>query len=78
MAALSLKLAARPALLFADEPTGNLDAKTAATVADLMFALVAEVGAALVMVTHDPVLAERADRIVRMADGQIDTGKILA
>jgi putative ABC transport system ATP-binding protein len=74
--ALARALAARPALLFADEPTGNLDAKTAATVADLMFALVAEVGAALVMVTHDPVLAERADRIVRMADGQIDTGKI--
>jgi putative ABC transport system ATP-binding protein len=74
--ALARALAARPALLFADEPTGNLDAKTAATVADLMFALVAEVGAALVMVTHDPVLAERADRIVRMADGQINTGKI--
>jgi len=74
--ALARALAARPALLFADEPTGNLDAKTAATVADLMFALVAEVGAALVMVTHDPVLAERADRIVRMADGQIDTGMI--
>ena len=68
---LKAALAARPALLFADEPTGNLDAKTAATVADLMFALVAEVGAALVMVTHDPVLAERADRIVRMADGKI-------
>jgi len=74
--ALARALAARPALLFADEPTGNLDAKTATTVADLMFALIAEVGAALVMVTHDPVLAERADRIVRMADGQIDTRKI--
>ncbi|CAN5514228.1 ATP-binding cassette domain-containing protein [soil metagenome] len=69
--ALARALAARPALLFADEPTGNLDSKTAATVADLMFDLVAEVGAALVMVTHDPVLAERADRIVRMADGKI-------
>ena len=69
--ALARALAARPALLFADEPTGNLDSKTAAIVADLMFDLVAEVGAALVMVTHDPVLAERADRIVRMADGKI-------
>ena len=67
--ALARALAARPALLFADEPTGNLDSKTAATVADLMFDLVAEMGAALVMVTHDPVLAQRADRIVRMADG---------
>ncbi|MBO9546335.1 ATP-binding cassette domain-containing protein [Caulobacter sp.] len=69
--ALARALAARPALLFADEPTGNLDGATAATVADLMFNLVAEVGAALVMVTHDPTLATRADRIVRMADGRI-------
>lgn len=69
--ALARALAARPALLFADEPTGNLDGATAAAVADLMFDLVAEAGAALVMVTHDPVLAERADRIVRMADGRI-------
>jgi putative ABC transport system ATP-binding protein len=76
--ALARALAARPALLFADEPTGNLDAKTATTVADLMFDLVAEVGAALVMVTHDPVLAQRADRIVRMADGKIALGTIQA
>lgn len=69
--ALARALAARPALLFADEPTGNLDGATAASVADLMFNLVAEVGAALVMVTHDPGLATRADRIVRMADGKI-------
>jgi len=69
--ALARALAARPALLFADEPTGNLDGATAASVADLMFNLVAEVGAALVLVTHDPSLAARADRIVRMADGQI-------
>lgn len=69
--ALARALAARPALLFADEPTGNLDGATAASVADLMFNLVAEVGAALVMVTHDPALASRADRLVRMADGRI-------
>lgn len=69
--ALARALAARPTLLFADEPTGNLDGATAASVADLMFNLVAEVGAALVMVTHDPGLATRADRIVRMADGKI-------
>jgi putative ABC transport system ATP-binding protein len=69
--ALARALAARPILLFADEPTGNLDGATAASVADLMFNLVAEVGAALVMVTHDPGLATRADRIVRMADGRI-------
>ena len=69
--ALARALAARPALLFADEPTGNLDSANAASVADLMFNLVAEVGSALVMVTHDPSLATRADRIVRMADGRI-------
>ncbi|PHY19973.1 ABC transporter ATP-binding protein [Caulobacter sp. BP25] len=69
--ALARALAARPALLFADEPTGNLDGATAGSVADLMFNLVDEVGAALIMVTHDPGLATRADRIVRMADGRI-------
>ena len=69
--ALARALAARPALLFADEPTGNLDAENAALVADMMFALVAEVGAALVMVTHDTALAARADRGVAMSGGRI-------
>ncbi|WP_425997498.1 ABC transporter ATP-binding protein [Caulobacter sp. DWR1-3-2b1] len=69
--ALARALAARPMLLFADEPTGNLDSRNAGAVADLMFDLVAECGAALVMVTHDPILAQRADRIVRMADGKV-------
>ena len=68
--ALARALAARPALLFADEPTGNLDGKTAEAVAGLMFDLVAEAGAALVMVTHDTALAARADRQVRMAEGR--------
>ena len=69
--ALARALAARPALLFADEPTGNLDAENAALVADMMFALVAEVGAALVLVTHDAALAQRAGRRVAMAGGRI-------
>ena len=69
--ALARALAVRPALLFADEPTGNLDAENAAHVADLMFALVAEAGAAMVLVTHDPALAARTGRTVRMADGRI-------
>jgi putative ABC transport system ATP-binding protein len=68
--ALARALAARPSLLFADEPTGNLDGKTAESVARLMFDLVAEVGAALVLVTHDAALAARADRQVRMAEGR--------
>jgi putative ABC transport system ATP-binding protein len=69
--ALARALAARPALLFADEPTGNLDADNAVAVADLMFDLVAEIGAALVLVTHEPSLAARAERRVTMAGGRI-------
>jgi putative ABC transport system ATP-binding protein len=69
--ALARALASRPALLFADEPTGNLDAANAAKVAELMFELVRETGAALVLVTHDETLAARADRIVRLRDGRV-------
>ncbi len=69
--ALARALAASPELLFADEPTGNLDAANAAAVADLMFDLVAAAGAALVLVTHDDALAARADRRARMFDGRM-------
>jgi len=69
--ALARALVVRPRLLFADEPTGNLDAANAAVVADLMFDLVAETGAALVLVTHEESLASRADRRCRMADGRM-------
>jgi putative ABC transport system ATP-binding protein len=69
--ALARALAGRPVLLFADEPTGNLDADNAAHVADLMLGLVAETGAALVLVTHDSALAARADRTLRMQGGRI-------
>ena len=72
--ALARALAASPALLFADEPTGNLDAANASAVAQLMFDLVAETGAALVLVTHDEPLAARADRRARMADGRMVDG----
>jgi putative ABC transport system ATP-binding protein len=68
--ALARALAPRPDLLFADEPTGNLDAANAAHVADLIFDLAAETGAALVMVTHDEGLAARAGRTVRLRDGR--------
>lgn len=68
--ALARALAGRPALLFADEPTGNLDAANAAHVAELMFDLVADTQAALVLVTHDEALAARADRQIRMRDGR--------
>ena len=68
--ALARALAPSPALIFADEPTGNLDTANAARVADMLFYLTAQTGAALVLVTHDERLAARADRCVRLQDGR--------
>ena len=68
--ALARALAPRPALLFADEPTGNLDSNNAHHVADQLFQLVEDAGAALLMVTHDPELAARAQRVVTLRDGR--------
>lgn len=68
--ALARALATRPRLLFADEPTGNLDAENAAHVADLLFGLAHETGAAMVLVTHDPALAARADRRIVLRAGR--------
>jgi putative ABC transport system ATP-binding protein len=67
--ALARALAPKPALIFADEPTGNLDGPNARHVADLLFELVEQTGAALLMVTHDPKLAARAQRAVHLRDG---------
>ncbi len=61
----------RPRALFADEPTGNLDAATGATVIDLLVELNHEAGATLVLVTHDPELAARARRVIRLAGGEV-------
>ena len=69
--AIARALAPRPAILFADEPTGNLDAATGAAVADLLFQRAREAGATLIMVTHDEALAARCGRVVRLADGEI-------
>ncbi len=69
--AIARALAARPAILFADEPTGNLDAATGAQIMDLLFARAAEAKATLLIVTHDPVLANRCARIVTLGDGRI-------
>ena len=69
--ALARALAPRPQILFADEPTGNLDSATGAGIADLLFALNAERGATLFLVTHEEGLARRCGRVLRMADGKI-------
>jgi putative ABC transport system ATP-binding protein len=73
--ALARALAPRPALLLADEPTGNLDGRTGAAVAELMFRLAAEQEATLVLVTHAPEVAERCTRILTMADGRVSADR---
>ena len=69
--AIARALAPRPTLIFADEPTGNLDGTTGGTIVDLLLARRAETGATLLVITHDEALAARATRIVRLADGRI-------
>ena len=69
--AIARATAPRPKLLLADEPTGNLDAGTGAAIIDLLFERVEAAGAGLLVITHDPAVAERAGRIVRIADGRI-------
>jgi putative ABC transport system ATP-binding protein len=71
--ALARALAPDPLILAADEPTGNLDSETGAAVIDLIFAQRARRGATLVLVTHDPGLAARCDRRVRLRSGRIET-----
>ena len=68
---LARAFANRPKLLFADEPTGNLDADTSATVVDLLFELNREAGTTLVLVTHDLELAARTQRIIRIKGGTV-------
>jgi putative ABC transport system ATP-binding protein len=69
--ALARAIAPRPAVLFADEPTGNLDGQTGAEVADLLFALHARSQTTLFLVTHEETLARRCGRILRLKDGVI-------
>ena len=64
----------RPRLLFADEPTGNLDSETGAQVIDLLFELNRESGATLLLVTHDEALTRRCSRVLRLAAGRLENG----
>jgi putative ABC transport system ATP-binding protein len=74
--AIARALGPRPAIVFADEPTGNLDAATGASIMDLLFDRRAATGATLIVITHDPALAARCDRIVELADGRIVTDRL--
>ena len=71
--AIARALVNRPSLLLADEPTGNLDAATGDQVMNHLFARGRESGAALVLITHEPRLAELCDRNIRMVDGRVET-----
>ena len=70
--AVARALVSHPKIVFADEPTGNLDEQNADQVMQLLLDLRQQVGSALVVVTHDPALAEMADRVITMHDGRID------
>ncbi len=76
--ALARAVVRRPGLLLADEPTGNLDGATGAAIIDLMFGLQKAVNATLILITHDPALAGRCDRIVQMHDGRLDETAAMA
>ena len=69
--AVARALASKPKVIFADEPTGNLDSRTGGEILDFMTRAVREFGQTIVMVTHDPAAAARADEVIFLADGQI-------
>ncbi len=69
--AIARAMAASPKIIFADEPTGNLDGATGSAIIDLLFERRAAMGATLLIITHDPALAARCDRVVAMQDGYV-------
>ncbi len=73
--AIARAFASRPKVLLADEPTGNLDGATGRQVMDLLFQLHRDAGSTFLLITHDPELAKRCDRIISLVDGQIAGGE---
>lgn len=71
--AIARAIAGEPAILFADEPTGNLDSVTSAVIEDLLFEYQKQHGATLIIVTHDEDLAKRCERIIRIKDGRVES-----
>ena len=69
--AVARAMASRPEIIFADEPTGNLDSRSSSEILEFMARAVRELGQTIVMVTHDPVAASYASRVVFLADGRI-------
>lgn len=74
--ALARGFAAKPKLLLADEPTGNLDQETSDAVIDLLFSLTEKYKTTLLLITHDAIIGKRCDREVRIADGQVLNGSV--
>lgn len=76
--ALARAFSAKPAILFADEPTGNLDQETGDTVVNLLFELNKEAGTTLVIVTHDMELAQKTQRVLRLKGGKVHSDEVMA
>lgn len=74
--AVARAIVGRPKILFADEPTGNLDSATSQVIEDLLFGYCRETGATLIIVTHDEDLAARCQRIIRIKDGEIEQDSV--
>lgn len=73
--AIARALVTRPAIILADEPTGNLDSQTELEVMSLMKSCVTDFGQTLVMITHDEMIAQMADRVIEIADGKVEIGR---
>jgi putative ABC transport system ATP-binding protein len=74
--AVARAFACRPPILLADEPTGNLDSATGQQVIDLILGLHRDFGTTLVLVTHDPSLASRMERVISLRDGRVDVDRL--